>query len=160
MGGEEDVVEGEQRRIRGWRLLVEDVEAGAGDPARGQGIVEGRLVDGCRVGGVEDVGVGVTSPSTLPGSLPRCYPLVRRFVMPKSTSVILDEHLVGFIDRQIEEGRYRSTSEVVRAALQLLEEHEAKLEALRGALIEGEQSGASEPFDFDAFIKGRRSADR
>jgi antitoxin ParD1/3/4 len=80
--------------------------------------------------------------------------------MPKSTSVTLDEHLVGFIDRQIAEGRYGSAREVVRAALELLEEHEAKLEALRGALIEGEQSGASAAFDFDAFIGTRRSADR
>ena len=80
--------------------------------------------------------------------------------MPKGTSVALDEHLAGFIDRQIEEGRYGSTSEVVRAALQLLEEHEAKLEALRGTLIEGEQSGPSEPFDFGAFVGARRSADR
>jgi antitoxin ParD1/3/4 len=80
--------------------------------------------------------------------------------MPKSTSITLDEQLVGFIDRQIEAGRYGSTSEVVRAALQLLEEHEAKLEALRGALIEGERSGPSEAFDLDAFIEARRSADR
>jgi antitoxin ParD1/3/4 len=80
--------------------------------------------------------------------------------MPKSTSVTLDERLVGFIDRQIAAGRYGSASEVVRAALQLLEEHEAKLEALRGALIEGERSGHSEAFDFDAFIEARRSADR
>ena len=80
--------------------------------------------------------------------------------MPKSTSVILDEHLVGFIDRQIAEGRYGSASEVVRAALAFLEEHEAKIEALRGALVEGERSGPSEPFDFDAFIEARRSADR
>ncbi len=29
---------------------------------------------------------------------------------------------------------------------------EAKLAALRQALIEGEESGASKPFDFDAFI--------
>jgi antitoxin ParD1/3/4 len=80
--------------------------------------------------------------------------------MSKSTSVALDDHLVGFIERQIAAGRYGSASEVVRAALELLEEHEAKLEALRGALIEGEQSGPSEPFDFDAFVEGRRSADR
>jgi antitoxin ParD1/3/4 len=37
-------------------------------------------------------------------------------MMPKSTSVILDEHLVGFIERQIAAGRYGSASEVVRAA--------------------------------------------
>lgn len=80
--------------------------------------------------------------------------------MPKSTSVTLNERLVGFIDRQIAEGRYSSASEVVRATLEFLEEHEAKLEALRGARIEGEQNGPSEPFDFDALIDARRSADR
>jgi hypothetical protein len=30
---------------------------------------------------------------------PRWYPLARRLVMRRSTSVILDEYLVGFIDR-------------------------------------------------------------
>ena len=78
----------------------------------------------------------------------------------KSTSVALDERLVGFIDRQVAEGRYGSASEVVRAALELLEEHEARLEALRGALIEGEQSGPSAAFDFDALSEVRRSAHR
>ena len=33
---------------------------------------------------------------------------------------------------------------------------DAKLEALKNALIEGEESGASEPLDFDAFIKAKR----
>ena len=33
---------------------------------------------------------------------------------------------------------------------------EKKLEALRAALIEGESSGISTPFDFDAFIKPKR----
>jgi antitoxin ParD1/3/4 len=37
-----------------------------------------------------------------------------------------------------------------------LEEHEAKLEALRAALIEGEQSGVSTPFDFDEFIERKK----
>jgi antitoxin ParD1/3/4 len=47
---------------------------------------------------------------------------------------------------------------VVRAALRLLEEQEAKLAALRAALIEGEQSGPSTPFDFEAFIEHKRAA--
>ncbi len=33
---------------------------------------------------------------------------------------------------------------------------EKELEALRAALIEGESSGISTPFDFDAFIKRKR----
>ena len=45
---------------------------------------------------------------------------------------------------------------MVRAGLRLLEEHEARLEALRGAQIEGEQSGTPAPFDVDAFIATKK----
>jgi antitoxin ParD1/3/4 len=45
----------------------------------------------------------------------------------------------------------------MRAALRLLEEREAKLTALRAALIEGEESGPSTPFDFEAFIARKRN---
>lgn len=64
--------------------------------------------------------------------------------MPKNTSVTLGEHFDGFIASQIEKGRFASTSEVVRAGLRLLEEHEMKLAALRQALKEGEDSGIAE----------------
>jgi antitoxin ParD1/3/4 len=37
-------------------------------------------------------------------------------------------------------------------------EQEGKIEALRAALISGEQSGPSRPFDFDAFIDRKRRA--
>jgi antitoxin ParD1/3/4 len=46
---------------------------------------------------------------------------------------------------------------VVTAGLRLLEEHETKLEALRAALIEGEQSGAATPFDIEEFLDEMRS---
>jgi antitoxin ParD1/3/4 len=52
----------------------------------------------------------------------------------------------------VAEGRFGSTSEVVRAGLRLLELEEEKLERLRAALIEGEESGPAEAFDFDLFL--------
>lgn len=77
--------------------------------------------------------------------------------MPKNTSVIIGDHFADFIERKVGEGRYGSASDVVRAGLRLLEEREMKIEALRAALIEGEQSGTSTPFDFDAFVNRKRS---
>lgn len=76
--------------------------------------------------------------------------------MAKNTSITLGEHFSTFVNQQLSQGRYGSTSEVVRAGLRLLEERETRLEALRAALIEGEQSGPSEPFDFDRFLEGKR----
>ena len=77
--------------------------------------------------------------------------------MPRNTSVSLGDHFVGFIDERIASGRYSSASDVVRAGLRLLEEHEARLESLREALAEGERSGPASPFDFETFIAARKS---
>ncbi|MCB1341192.1 MAG: type II toxin-antitoxin system ParD family antitoxin [Pseudooceanicola sp.] len=77
--------------------------------------------------------------------------------MSRNTSVSLGDHFTGFIDAQVRSGRYSSATEVVRAGLRLLQDHEAREEALRRALIEGEQSGEPTPFDFEAF-KARKRA--
>jgi antitoxin ParD1/3/4 len=76
--------------------------------------------------------------------------------MSKNTSISIGDHFAAFIDEQVEQGRYSSASEVVRAGLRLLEEREASLHALRAALIEGEHSGTSVPFDFEGFIAEKR----
>jgi antitoxin ParD1/3/4 len=75
----------------------------------------------------------------------------------KNTSFSLGEHFNSFVEAQVDEGRYSNASDVVRAGLRLLEEQEAKLQALRAALIEGERSGPSTPFDFEKFIAAKRN---
>jgi antitoxin ParD1/3/4 len=77
--------------------------------------------------------------------------------MGKNTSFSLGEHFSEFVEAQVGQGRYSSASDVVRAGLRLLEEQEARLAVLRAALIEGEQSGPSTAFDFEAFITRKRT---
>ena len=72
--------------------------------------------------------------------------------MQKNTSVTLGKHFEKFISQQIKNGRFSSASEVIRAALRLLEEREVKLNALRQALREGEKSGFVD-YSLDALIK-------
>jgi antitoxin ParD1/3/4 len=73
-------------------------------------------------------------------------------VSNRNTSETLTDHFAEFADRQVREGRYASTSEVMRAGLRLLEEREIRLGALRSALHDGETSGVDDEFDFDSLI--------
>ena len=77
--------------------------------------------------------------------------------MAMNTSISLDDHFASFLSKQVESGRYQTASEVIRAGLRLLEEREARLTALRAALVNGEMSGEAEEFDFDAFIASKSS---
>lgn len=63
--------------------------------------------------------------------------------MAHTTSINLGDHFTGFLTHLTESGRYGSASEAMRAALRLLEQEEAKIEALHNALDEGENSGES-----------------
>ena len=76
--------------------------------------------------------------------------------MTRNTSISIGEHFDAFIAQQISQGRYGSASEVVRAGLRQLEEHETQLATLRAALADGESSGTSTSFDVDAFLKAKR----
>jgi antitoxin ParD1/3/4 len=54
--------------------------------------------------------------------------------MSRNTSIILGDHFAAFVEEQAQ-----------------------RLGALRAAIAEGEASGPSEPFDFDAFLAARRA---
>jgi antitoxin ParD1/3/4 len=75
-------------------------------------------------------------------------------IMQRNSSVTLGEHFSSFITHKIEEGRFESVSEAVRAGLRLLELEEAKLDALRARLAEGEaQIARGDAVDGDAFMR-------
>lgn len=73
--------------------------------------------------------------------------------MNKNTSITLGAHFSDFVDAQLETGRFATVSEVMRAGLRLLEEHETRVRVLQEALIAGEQSGEPSEFDKAAFLK-------
>lgn len=61
----------------------------------------------------------------------------------KTQTLSLGERWNAFIAAQVADGRYASASEVVRDALRMMEEKRSasKLQELRAALQEGEESG-------------------
>ena len=76
----------------------------------------------------------------------------------KTQTLSLGEHWNSFIESRLETGRYATASEMVREGLRLLEEKEAdsKLEALRQALLEGEESGDAGELDMNAIRREAR----
>ena len=73
--------------------------------------------------------------------------------MGKNTSVSLGEHFETFVESKIIQGRYKNTSEVIRAGLQLLEDEENRISILKKAIQEGLNSGVVEDFDRHRFLK-------
>jgi antitoxin ParD1/3/4 len=77
-------------------------------------------------------------------------------------NVSLTPYLRRWIDTQVAGGRYGSTSEVVRAAIRLLEdaerEREVRLRDLRAAIDEGDASGDPAPLDLDRIVAAGRAS--
>lgn len=81
----------------------------------------------------------------------------KRTLMAKNTSFILGDHFDAFVAGQVEAGRYANATDVIRSGLRLLEERETKLEALRSALIEGEESGIAGELDMEKIKREARA---
>ena len=76
--------------------------------------------------------------------------------MGKNTSISLGDHFERFLDKEVKSGRYGSVSEVIRAALRILENEEKKVKILQNALIVGEKSELKRDFDPKAHLKSLR----
>ena len=76
-------------------------------------------------------------------------------------NVSLTPDLEKYIQEKVDTGRYRSSSEVVREALRLLEEKDQerteRLAALKIEIQKGIDSGPSKPLDMRAVITKARS---
>ena len=82
---------------------------------------------------------------------------------PKTQTLSLGEHWNSFIESRVgKNGRYATASELVRESLRLLEEKEAnsKLQNLRKALIEGEESGDAGELDMKSIRQEARKEAR
>ena len=72
-------------------------------------------------------------------------------------TITLTEQQDNWIAEQVADGSYTNDSEAIRDLIRREQERRFEIETVRQALIEGEQSGAPERFDFAAFKK-RKSA--
>ncbi len=72
--------------------------------------------------------------------------------MAKNTSISLGDYFDRFVEMQLNSGRYKNASEVIRAALRLLEKEEDKHEALKKAIEAGIASGNNPDFNPDSHL--------
>ena len=73
--------------------------------------------------------------------------------MSRNTSISIGDYFDEFIQNRISAGRFKNTSEVVRAGLRLLEEEENKIIALRTAIQEGIESGIAYDFNPESHLE-------
>jgi antitoxin ParD1/3/4 len=78
----------------------------------------------------------------------------------KNTSVSLGTHFDEFLKNQIDSGRYKNASEVIRAALRLLEDEERYNAWLRAEIQKGIDSEIVENFDFEEHLKALKAKKR
>ncbi len=76
--------------------------------------------------------------------------------MGRNTSIALGDHFQEFVDTQVSIGKYASVSEVIRAALRMLEDYEAKVAVLKAELQKGERGETIADTDYNASFMQKR----
>jgi antitoxin ParD1/3/4 len=74
----------------------------------------------------------------------------------KSMNISLPDPMKDWVEAQVEGGNYASASDYVRDLIRKDREYRGKRDALLQALIEGEESGISEPQDLESFLQEMR----
>ena len=72
-----------------------------------------------------------------------------------SMNISLPDEMKNWVEENVQTGRYSNASDYMR---DLIREDHRKLEELRAALIEGENSGKSSELDFEAFIASKKKS--
>ena len=70
-----------------------------------------------------------------------------------SMNISLPDQMKGWVEENIQTGRYANASDYVR---DLIRQDHMKLQKLREALIEGEKSGSSTELDIEAFVASKK----
>ena len=72
-------------------------------------------------------------------------------------NVSLSPTFEAYIQKQLDEGTYNNASEIIREALRLKmqqdEIYQTRLESLRAAIIQGEESGDATPFNMQDIVQ-------
>ncbi len=68
-------------------------------------------------------------------------------------NISLPDQMKNWVEECVQNGLYSNSSDYVR---DLIRRDHMKLEALRLALIEGENSGSPTKFDIDAFVEDKK----
>jgi len=66
-------------------------------------------------------------------------------------NVSLPDPMKAWIEAQLSDGKYSNTSDYIRHLIRKDQERTTAIETLRQAIIEGENSGEPQPFDFKEF---------
>ena len=69
----------------------------------------------------------------------------------KRKTITITDNQDNWIKNQISAGAYTNDSEYIRDLIRRDQTSQADIEAIRAALIEGEESGAAKPFDANRF---------